>query len=143
MLFEVCVFVIGSANRSAVAPQETVPTGNSQHQVVLAKDPSYSKTQPGPLTQTTPSAQRQQTESKLANNQQTRASDQGAQIMSVTPNDPSPLHEIEQTLHRVTGLLCLEGNNGAVRPSRAEWCPGPAGVAGPKTGNGGPQTSRP
>ena len=83
MLFEVCVFVIGSANRYALAPQETVPTGNSQHQVVLANDPSYSKTQPGPLTQTTPSAQRAQNESKLANIQQTRAGDQGAQI---TPN---------------------------------------------------------
>jgi hypothetical protein len=42
------------------------------------------------LTQTTPSAHRAQTKSKHANIQQTRASDQGAHILSVTPNDPSP-----------------------------------------------------
>ena len=44
--------------------------------------------------------------------QRTKASVQGVQIKSVTPkNLPLPLHEIEQTFHRVTGLQRVEGNN--------------------------------
>ena len=50
--------------------------------------------------------------------QRTKASVQGVQIKSVTPkNLPLPLHEIEQTFHRVTGLQRVEGNIDTGEPS--------------------------
>ena len=86
----------------------------------------------GWVTQTT--TQRSTSENKAnLQIQRTRVSVQGVQIKSVTPKDlPLPLHEIEQTLRRVTGLQRVEGNSNsrhqvvlAKDPSYSKTQPGP------------------